>query len=151
MLRAVYAQADMNSSPDMTDPYDPNHLFDDKKSSFAGFGFKYTPGDFFLLGEFGEVKIDGAVSDTQSYYLATGYSVGEVTPYVRYSVNKTLDDDLRPEGSPIFWFNADYSSASIGARWDFMPKAALKADVTQRNDKNRDDVTVYTISIDTAF
>jgi len=150
MLRAIYAQAELNSMP----ASDLLQLFDDKKGTFSGVGFKYTLGDLFLLGELAESKIADAANDTRSYYLATGYTIGAFTPYVRYAVNKTLDDELRPqtgELTDISSYNADYSNTSIGARWDFTPSAALKADATHRKDENRDDATVYTISIDTVF
>lgn len=172
-LRGVYASALLQSA-DIA-------LIDDKDGTFAGLGFNYDPGDWFLLGEFGRVEVDDAFPDTDAAYLAAGYRIDAFTPYLMVGQTETQDDDLR-SGLDVFGvrssFDAKRTTYSAGVRWDFMPGLALKADVTLAdsfdgtggdlpgndgfanlpvvgltpiNSGSYDDTTIYSIVVDAVF
>ncbi len=81
-------------------------------------GFTYDPGNWFVQGEISTSSID-KLRDTRAGYVTGGWRVGEFTPYITYSKIE--------QGSKVVAVISDQKSTSVGLRWDFRPRMALKA------------------------
>jgi hypothetical protein len=100
----------------------------------------YDPGKWFVMSEFVDFRGDGILADSRSWYVTGGYRFGTVTPYATFAHTKAkvaVEAGIPlPAAAPINaglnaalnnQFNASQSTASVGARWDFMKNTALKA------------------------
>jgi len=132
-------------------PYIPDESF---KDTFTSFGLQYDNGDLLVMAEYVDRKTSTDRFDTQSYYVSAGYRFGPVMPYVTYSHLKSIGSVIKN--------NPPSKTTAIGARWDVMPKVALKAqiddsslsgqqftkvDPTAVNEK----ATVFTLAVDFVF
>lgn len=69
----------------------------DQDASFAGIGFKYEAGSWFISGEYASIEVDGVIYDTDAAYLAAGYQLGDWTPYISVGMSETTDNSVREE------------------------------------------------------
>lgn len=164
----------------------------DRHGQFTGFGVDMELGDFMFLGEYNRRKTDGLMTDSTSWYGTIAYRIGDFTPHVTASRYETDEDytviqsqigggadiDASGQGGPssmlaaVSSFNTvNQSSITVGLRYDFMPKTALKLEwqrispdeesslisppflgsgVTYQGE-DLDDVDLYTIAIDFIF
>lgn len=119
---------------------------DRRRVKAASLGLNYDPGRWFLMAELGRIKTGSYLGDTYTGYASAGYRLGELTPYVAWAAvdpdSPTRDPGLAPGDLPaplrpaaavanarLNWLLstiAIQSTASLGARWDLSPGAALK-------------------------
>ena len=125
---------------------DDKYAIDDKVASFVGVGASYDPGRWFVLGEWGHVDTHSMLGASTGWYGTAGYRLGEFTPYATYGsveADSARSDpgltlsDVPPNllGTAI-GLNAALNSTlsaiavqrtvSVGTRWDFAKRAALK-------------------------
>lgn len=169
LVRGIIARTEVTS--DDTDSDDLitatiANLLNDKSGLFTGIGFRYDSYKWLLVGEYGRIEVDGAYCDIDGAYLGLGYHIGEFTPYVVAGMSKTQDDEERVGTGLDNYLTFERNEYSLGVRWDWMPKVALKADVTLLNNFNDtagvnyglgneggdyDSATIFAIGIDTTF
>ncbi|MDQ8037919.1 MAG: hypothetical protein REI12_10895 [Pedobacter sp.] len=65
---------------------------DGEKTSFLNAGFILDDGKWFVAGEFGQLKIDGWLSDWNAGYLSAGHYFGKWLPYVLASTTHTFNE-----------------------------------------------------------
>ena len=99
-------------------------------------GVVYDKGPLQVQGMLSRVNYQSkAYEDTWAAYAIAGYRVGEVTPYVGFSRVKSQSNQLAPLPAPLDTLISQFTSAThsdqhttlLGARWDFRPNMALKA------------------------
>jgi hypothetical protein len=101
--------------------------------TMLAFGATYDPGNWFVTGEFINLKGDNYTSDGRGWYITGGYRIGKFTPYVTHSSVKP-DFQTEPGAGPIIaGVNAikravspSQTSNSVGLRWDFRKNMSLK-------------------------
>ncbi|MES2369915.1 MAG: hypothetical protein V4554_10580 [Pseudomonadota bacterium] len=117
----------------IADKYDP----DDRPIHFLGIGASYDPGNWFVMGEWGQFDAHFFFGKQAAWYVSGGYRFGTFTPYVIYAranADNLSDPGLAAPGTA--GLNASLNSIlstkpvqntlSIGGRWDFMKNADLK-------------------------
>tara|TARA_R110002167_G_scaffold83488_1_gene226729 strand:- start:7 stop:1251 length:1245 start_codon:yes stop_codon:yes gene_type:complete len=119
-----------------------NLAIDNKMVRYYTAGVSYDDADWLIQSELGFVDIDSLLTPgTVSGYLSIGRKLGAVTPFVVGAWTKATDDKLTIPTPSIaayfplqqisqYAFNQFYvaqHTLSIGARWDVLPKVALKA------------------------
>jgi hypothetical protein len=121
--------------------------------SAIALGANYDPGNWFLMGEFVDLKGTGFLSDAKAWYASGGYRFGSLTPYVTYSSTKA---GINPETgagplnatftSTLYAFNATQKTSSLGVRWDAMTNVALKLqyDHVTTGDRSNGRLKAYT-------
>jgi len=111
----------------------------DMKLKAVSLGANYDPGQWFAMGEFVDLRGEGILADSRSWYVAGGYRFGSLTPYAVYArtrssvanepgislpaaaaLNAGINAALRNQ------FNGSQSTLSLGVRWDFAKNVALK-------------------------
>jgi hypothetical protein len=122
---------------------------DGEALSFVGVGASHDPGAWFLMGEYGRIRSSTAIGSRASWYVSAGVRRHDFTPYFTWAGTRPksrlsdpgLDAASFPAelGPTIAGLNgalntllgslASQDSLSLGTRWDFMPSAALKAQV----------------------
>ncbi len=123
-------------------------------------GASYDPGNWFVMSEFVDLKGDGFLSDSRSWYASAGYRFGSLTPYVTYASTKARisnEPGIDTTGAAplaagaaaltaginatLEAFTPTQHTSSLGVRWDVMPNVALKAQydhqTTGQNSKGR--------------
>ncbi|MFI3245030.1 MAG: hypothetical protein R3Y10_00885 [Ferrimonas sp.] len=167
LFRGSYTQADLAPTVMTQD----NSLYqllvdsmDGAQTTFASLSAQYNNGVWFVNAEAMEHKVDGVFWDVAAASLLIGRTFGSVMPYASVSYIETTDDKERQAwGYP----NNSYerTAYSLGARWDFLPKVALKGEVTWADfgdtygglDVNafgsslESDVLVYSLALDFVF
>jgi hypothetical protein len=126
----------------LAERYDPNGA----QVTFVGAGVMYDPGHWFLMAEWGNSNFRSAIGERTAWYASAGYRIGAVTPFATFAKararSRTSDPGLTVTGLPpaqagtAIALNAGLNGflgsipvqqgISAGARWDFMPKVALK-------------------------
>jgi len=122
------------------------YSIEDAKVTYGSIGFEWTPGAWFFQGEFSDVSGDYFGSyDGQRAYLQVGHRFGDFLPYITYSyswderefpydppapVSPALDPILQGLYA-VLKDNLssgliDQQSVSLGVRWDFASRKALK-------------------------
>lgn len=119
---------------------------DDKRFEMFNIGFRYDPGDWFIMGEGTLNRSRTVFGDNHGWYLTAGYRLGSVTPYAtlgrRQRDSATSDPGVSAAGLPppaatradelnaalnqLLGSAEQQKSVSLGARWDFARNAALK-------------------------
>jgi hypothetical protein len=122
--------------------YDVNAV----RADVEAIGFNYDPGAWFAMGEIGRMNARSYLGDKTAAYLSAGYRIGDVTPYLAYSVSRantpasTAGLDLAALPPPLAAAGAGLNaglnqllaaiprqrSVTAGARWDLCPDYALK-------------------------
>lgn len=122
---------------------------DDTPFESASAGVEYDPGPWFGMAEVGWADFNSALGEKLAGYATGGYRVGPLTPYASYSrveaLSETATAGLSLAGLPpelaqtAAQLNAGLNAflrstpiqqnLAVGARWDFTPGAALKAQV----------------------
>jgi len=130
--------------------------------NFSGLAAHATLGDGFVVAEYVTYTFDDPVFGSawdkyEGAYISAGYRIGDITPHITFA---TTDQSLEGFAGSI---NADEGSESItvGARWDFHPQAAFKAEYTTRSDESDSvikaikgearEVDVFTLGFDVIF
>jgi hypothetical protein len=118
-----------------------------KRVSAMSAGLNYDPGSWFVTGELGRIKTSSHLGDSFTAFASAGYRLGSLTPYLGYAVidpdSAVADPGLALDGmAPLQAYAASYlngqlnhvlagvpaqSTLTLGARWDFHPGLALKA------------------------
>ena len=114
-------------------------LNNDITAKYLSFGATWDPGNYFVSGEWAQLKFDSDTSqNAHSWYITSGYRLDKWTPYVSYSKFK-IDSSAIYTGSGNATTNAITTAGrmgytgqgqhtiSLGVRYDVMPNVALKA------------------------
>jgi hypothetical protein len=119
---------------------------EDKRASAASVGLSYDPGQWFVTGEAGRLKLNSYLGSSKSMYVSGGYRHGDFTPYAGYArVWGTLPGGVnavplaglpQPDAVAGAMLNAgvaallravpSQSTRSAGLRWDVASNMALK-------------------------
>ncbi|MDB5747486.1 MAG: hypothetical protein JWP72_2334, partial [Massilia sp.] len=119
---------------------------EDKRASAASVGLSYDPGQWFVTGEAGRLKLNSYLGSSKSMYIGGGYRHGDFTPYAGYArvwgtppggVNALPLAGLpQPDAIAGAMLNAgvatllravpSQSTLSAGLRWDVASNMALK-------------------------
>jgi hypothetical protein len=115
--------------------YEPEN----RSFNFLSLGGSYDPGNWFVMGEWGQTDSRSVLGKREAWYATGGYRWGKFTPYLTYaeaklksaqsdvgitavpgaaSLNAVLNEQL--SGAPI------QKTISVGMRWDFARNTALK-------------------------
>ena len=115
----------------------PELTVKDKWAYYDSLGVVYDKGPLQVQAMYGQINQQSELyEDSWQAYAIAGYRVGEVTPYVGYSRVKSHASRLStPLPPPLNSFVSQLISAThsdqhtnfFGARWDFRPNMALKA------------------------
>jgi hypothetical protein len=109
-------------------------------------GAMYDPGQWFMMGEWGERILHSAIVDSTAWYLGGGYRLAKFTPYLTYAQIKADSDTSSPGltvselppylAGPATELNAALNgilatnpiqkTISVGSRWDVMKNIDLK-------------------------
>ncbi|MGL4715316.1 MAG: hypothetical protein ACRCWL_05340, partial [Aeromonas sp.] len=151
----------------------------EKDATFASVGLQYNDGAWLFNAEAMRMELEGAYTDVEAASALLGYQYGEFTPYIATGWIKSTDDSERaklaaaPGAAGVVNQNinklmpvGERKSYSVGMRWDFAPKVALKMDATYADVKagngvlasnntqgqaNFSDTMVYSASLDFVF
>ena len=132
MAFAPQAAAQANA---LINQYEPEN----RSFNFLSLGGSYDPGNWFVMGEWGQTDSRSVLGKREAWYATGGYRWGKFTPYLTYaeaklksaqsdvgitavpgaaSLNAALNEQL--SGAPI------QKTVSVGMRWDFARNTALK-------------------------
>jgi hypothetical protein len=102
--------------------------------SALALGANYDPGNWFVMGEFVDLKGAGFIIDSRAWYVSAGYRFGSLTPYLTHASVKAGVQAETAAGPLSATFNtilyalgATQATSSVGLRWDAMKNLALKA------------------------
>ncbi len=118
----------------------------DRHGKFTGLGVDADYNNFKIMAEYTERETDGLIADTSAWYFTAGYRIGKFMPHITFAEFETEEDYSAVEalypamgavpvvgpslvgGSAQFIQvnNENQESLTVGLRWNFMPKAALK-------------------------
>lgn len=137
--RQASAQADA-----LANQYEP----DDKLLTFLSIGGSYDPGNWFVMGEWGQTDSRSVFGKREAWYATGGYRWGKFTPYLSYAEAKLKSPQsdpgitALPGGAPATlrknandldtglnqWLGGApvQKTVSIGVRWDLARNTALK-------------------------
>lgn len=120
------------------------------KGTFLNTGFRIDKANWLVVGEYAKINIEDSVldgADRRDWYLSAAYRLNTVTPYVVVgrrdaSINNEIPNTLPaalPATHPLRLAVAaarasqqrDEVFQSVGVRWDFADKVALKADYSK--------------------
>jgi hypothetical protein len=115
----------------------------DGRTSFDSLGVQWDDAVWQIIGEVVRRKTDRYVTGSTAWYLSVGRRFGQFTPYAVFA-RQVLDEPIAKATVPpsfrqldALWSlfrtsrNNAQRSVTVGARWDFSPKAALKAELTR--------------------
>lgn len=121
--------------------------FSEDPGTFFGIAAEINRGNWLVIGEYTETKIDDSYFfDRKQYYVTGAYRVGAFTPNVTWGVRDNAADRSiiagLPNVAPLAALRAgltgvvlseelDATYWSYGLRWDVATNVALKADFTQ--------------------
>lgn len=121
------------------------------RTSFDSIGVQWDDGRWQFVGEYAKRRANRYVVGAHGWYLSLGRRIGAVTPYVtvaRQGLDRHFAEASFPQGLDIplgggqsisardFWTlfqtsrNNAQRSLTVGARWDIVPGAAMKAEFT---------------------
>lgn len=147
----------------------------DKDASFTSLGMTADWKNIVLQSELAKRKVDGYAADTTSWYVMSGYRIGDFLPYYTHSELKqdsARTDSTIPMVGPYLPLaiavnsaiaQGEQTSNSIGVRWDFDKSAALKVQADRISPKSKGglftrqkpefsgDVTVIAATVDFTF
>ncbi|HUX90547.1 MAG TPA: hypothetical protein VMV48_07655 [Gallionellaceae bacterium] len=126
----------------LADKYDANK----KPTIFWGVSASYDPGNWFVMGEWGQSKLTPSFMGEQiAWYASSGYRFGNFTPYVIYANSRMLSNTSDPgldlaavppllvgyaaglnAGLNGFLKPTTGTTVTLGNRWDFMKNTAFK-------------------------
>lgn len=88
LIRAGYTQSKLDNPGADGTPL----VVDGEKATFLNAGFQFDDGKWFLAGEFGQLKLDGWLSDWNAGYFSAGHYFGKWLPYVLASTTHTFNE-----------------------------------------------------------
>lgn len=110
----------------------------DGKTSFDSVGMQWDDGVWQVIGEYARRRANRYVGSSHGWYMSLGRRFGSLTPYVsvaRQTLDRQFAEAQLPAGAlaeiwEIFLTSRNNAqrSVTLGARWDFSPQAALKAE-----------------------
>ncbi len=116
--------------------------FGDVRMRYATLGIAYDNGAWLMQTELGQNWAESAMAPAgSSAYLVIGQRLGAWTPYVMLGTSRPQENALVPlndwsvigqqafQATAYLFVNstrADQTTLSVGTRWDFRPRAALK-------------------------
>ncbi len=137
-LRASYTQSKLDNPAADGTPLE----VDGEKTTFLNAGFLMDDGQWFLAGEFGQLKIDGWLSDWNAGYLSAGHYFGKWLPYVLVSTTHTFNEQdcikttlCSPTPSPIGTIDRLASSYlnqttyAVGAKYAVSSGLSIKSQI----------------------
>lgn len=116
----------------------------DNDIQFSGLGMSYDHAGWLMNAEYTLRQGDSYIPDAIAWYLNAGYRLGAFVPYIGYSRVKITDANrtnpyqaalgqpvpLAPVASEVQQllnsFQASQQTATLGVRWDFTQKMAIK-------------------------
>lgn len=136
--------------------------------SFAGVAGRWNFGSSFLMAEyvtseFDEAIIGSGLLENEAYYVSFGHQVGKFTPHITYSERES---NYKTTTGGVINGNfvdspSEYTSITVGLRWDFHPSAAFKVEYLSRSDEspesritakgNVNEVDVFSVGMDVIF
>jgi len=148
-----------------------NIAFYDDTATFTGFGIEYDTFNWFVGGEWTQIKIEDSFNPTNTaFYVTAGFRTGKWTPSVTYesfdgnNPFKFLDKvaalpaPFQPTATAVVVglqqpFADEYSVINLGVRYDLDTNVALKADVSKNsNDINSaEDATLVRFAVNYVF
>ncbi|MFL0798156.1 MAG: hypothetical protein K6L73_11780 [Cellvibrionaceae bacterium] len=144
----------------------------DRHGKFTGLGVDIDYNNFKIMSEYTERETDGLIADTSAWYFTAGYRIGKFMPHITFAEFETEEDYSTVEaqypamaavdpsmslvgGSAQFIQvnNENQESITVGLRWNFMPKAALKFEwqMVDVEDGSGPVSTIYSSSSDEDF
>jgi hypothetical protein len=129
-LQALLGAATQIGLPGIEDKY----KLTGRGLSALALGADYDPGNWFVMGEFVDLKGAGFILDSRAWYLSAGYRFGSLTPYLTRAAVKagvhaeTAAGPLNGTFTAVLSaLGATQATSSVGLRWDAMKNLALKA------------------------
>lgn len=115
----------------------------DRTGKFTGLGVDINYNNLRILSEFTQRETDGLIADTTGWYTMVAYRIKKVMPHITVS-NLETDENYDPilgsidqvADPAVFGATAQFvagntvnhQSITMGLRWDFMPRAAMKVE-----------------------
>jgi hypothetical protein len=147
---------------------------DDDIGSFIGLGFAVDYNNLLIEAEFTTVDVENSiVAKQEQYYVSVGYRIYDFTIYAitehgedtnegdyDYSSVLPVSLDITDYGTvyPQGTYQAlllsqeeTIDTATIGARYNFHPSAALKLDITSTKINDADAINVLSVGVDLVF
>lgn len=117
------------------------------RTPFVALGLEYDPGDWFVMTEWGRGDSRTDFGARSAWYVSGGYRLREWTPYLTYArsaqANREVDgletSDFPPQTHALIAeinqrlelaqgsITPGQQTASVGIRWDVLPRASVKA------------------------
>ena len=141
-LRAGYTHVNIS----VEDPIDLGGGFflpavEDADTAFMGIGLIYDNGDWLVMSEVTSLKLDFWLGDPDSMYVMAGRRFGDWMPHLTWAQVNDVDDDRGELGLPApvlagvnAMFEEQQKSVTAGVRYEFLPGAAIKFEVTHLYD-----------------
>ena len=136
-------------------------------TKFFGLSGQWDFGNSFLMTEYvgydyDEPLFSSGVESYRGWYTSLGHRMGDITPHITYAVSEeTTSATLNGGPSCTVDGSVDTSAITIGARWDFHPKAAFKVEYQTVSDDSSDSITstrgnykevdLFTVGVDVIF
>ncbi len=101
------------------------------QNSDLSIGAAYDPGGWFVMSEWMQRN---STTKIDAMYVSAGYRIDKLTPFLTYSQNSQasfLPGFPTPTASAIQSAKRSQSTASLGARWDFMKNTDFKLQYDQ--------------------
>ncbi|WP_299265789.1 porin [uncultured Psychrosphaera sp.] len=147
---------------------------DDDIGSFIGLGFAVDYNNLLIEAEFTTVDVENSiVAKQEQYYVSVGYRIYDFTIYAitehgedtnegDYDYSSVLPVSLDITGYGTVYPQGTYQAliasqeetidtATIGARYNFHPSAALKLDITSTKINDADAINVLSVGVDLVF
>jgi hypothetical protein len=92
---------------------------------FTAFGLQYDSGSLLLMSEVTRRRASGGLTNSNAFYVSSGYRLGDWMPFATYS-------RMKPIG-PTWGTAGPDSTRSFGVRWDAARSVAIKAQLDVSN------------------
>lgn len=111
-LRGTYMQAQLDRAV--------NHIYTDQnvKQNFSGVSINFYLNNFIILSEFNQYNTPANDIQVNTRMLSLGYQLGVFTPHITHSAFKQKENSAGGDEK--------HETNSVGLRWDFDKKTALK-------------------------
>jgi hypothetical protein len=89
---------------------------------------------FFIIGEYGETRLEKTYNDAKAWYVSAGVRIGKFTPHATFSEFHELATRISAE---------ERATTTVGLRYDFHDNAALKVEYSKVQDRGDSPATSY--------
>ncbi|MGM0703355.1 MAG: porin [Pseudomonadota bacterium] len=112
---------------------------EDKRFEVVSLGANFDRGDWFVMGEWTQMKSRTFLADSHGWYVTGGYRIGTITPYITYAKHRITSSTSTPGLSQpgtaqldailntFLSYQPQQTGVSLGVRWDFSRNMTLKA------------------------